>query len=157
MTDERIAKLKSTDISKGFVIDKYTEDDLYKEPAAKSVRVLKPTELLKAKYTRRWKGKDGKWNYEYGQPKGKGKFPMDMSRNDLISAFNKMADKHKVKGSKLSDLTDRELFIFIAGKQLDYGHTIEHSLRNAAIHMENRKQAERSFGFKDPEDLMGGV
>jgi len=25
--------------------------------------------LEKAKYTRRWKGKDGKWNYEYGKPK----------------------------------------------------------------------------------------
>jgi len=28
--------------------------------------VMKPTEMLKAKYTKRWKGKDGKWNYAYG-------------------------------------------------------------------------------------------
>lgn len=27
--------------------------------------------IIKAKYTRRWKGKDGKWNYEYGKPSGK--------------------------------------------------------------------------------------
>ena len=37
------------------------------------MRTYQPSELLlmKSKYTRRWKGKDGKWNYEYGTtPKG---------------------------------------------------------------------------------------
>lgn len=27
--------------------------------------------VIKAKYTRRWKGKDGQWRYEYGAPKGR--------------------------------------------------------------------------------------
>lgn len=31
------------------------------------MRLFKPTELLKAKYTRRWRGKDGRWQYEYAQ------------------------------------------------------------------------------------------
>lgn len=39
------------------------------QPVFKSI-VLIPT-IVKAKYTRRWKGKDGKWNYEYGKPQGK--------------------------------------------------------------------------------------
>ena len=30
--------------------------------------IYSPIELLKTKYTRRWKGKDGKWNYEYAKP-----------------------------------------------------------------------------------------
>jgi hypothetical protein len=33
--------------------------------------VVLPATLLKAKYTRRWKGKDGKWHYEYGAPEKK--------------------------------------------------------------------------------------
>lgn len=28
--------------------------------------ILKPTELQKAKYIKRWKGPDGKWRYSYG-------------------------------------------------------------------------------------------
>jgi len=31
--------------------------------------IYSPIELLKAKYKRRWKGKDGKWRYEYEEPK----------------------------------------------------------------------------------------
>ncbi len=33
------------------------------------VVVFSPLGLLKAKYTRRWRGRDGKWNYEYAKPK----------------------------------------------------------------------------------------
>lgn len=36
------------------------------------MRLYKASELLKAKYTRRWKGPDGKWRYEYGTPPEKG-------------------------------------------------------------------------------------
>ena len=37
------------------------------------IAVFSPLELLKAKYTRRWRGKDGKWNYEYARQKGRGR------------------------------------------------------------------------------------
>ncbi len=30
--------------------------------------IYSPIELVKAKYKRRWKGKDGKWRYEYEEP-----------------------------------------------------------------------------------------
>lgn len=36
----------------------------------RKVVILSATELLKSKYTRRWKGPDGKWRYEYGSKKG---------------------------------------------------------------------------------------
>lgn len=35
------------------------------------VMFSKAEKLTKAKYTKRWKGKDGKWNYEYGKPSKK--------------------------------------------------------------------------------------
>lgn len=34
-----------------------------------NILVLTPMQFLKAKYTRRWKGKDGRWYYEYARPK----------------------------------------------------------------------------------------
>jgi len=35
-----------------------------------NVIVFKPIELLKSKYVKRWKGKDGKWHYSYKQTAG---------------------------------------------------------------------------------------
>ena len=77
-----------------------------------------------------------------------------MDRDELINKFNKLADKHKAVGSNLSDLTDKELFIFTAGKTLDYGRSVEDSLENAMYQMKDRKKAERMFGTKGPEDLL---
>lgn len=33
------------------------------------MRVYKPSDLLKAKYLKRWRGPGGKWQYEYAKPK----------------------------------------------------------------------------------------
>lgn len=41
--------------------------------AGKMDEINKLKSLLKAKYKRRWKGKSGKWEYEYYEPKGKEK------------------------------------------------------------------------------------
>jgi len=50
MTEERLKNLKSADISKGFTIDKYNDDQEYgKSPVQKAVVVFKAMELLKAK------------------------------------------------------------------------------------------------------------
>lgn len=48
------------------VIQRRTEDIKTNTPKG----ALELRQLRKAKYTRRWKGKDGKWHYEYGD-KGK--------------------------------------------------------------------------------------
>jgi hypothetical protein len=34
------------------------------------MNIFTPSELFKAKYTRRWKNKKGEWQYEYDKPKG---------------------------------------------------------------------------------------
>jgi len=36
--------------------------------------------VIKAKYTRRWKGKDGKWNYEYGATSKESKYKFDAQK-----------------------------------------------------------------------------
>ena len=151
MTKKRLIELRNLDISKGFIIDKYNDKELYTD-VKKSMSLKETLKLRKSKYIKRWKGKDGKWHYEYVKIKSSTK----ENRNKLIDAFNKIVDKYKTKGSTLADLTDKELFIFIAGKGLDYGNSVEQSLSNAKIHMEDRKKAERLFGTKVSEDLLTG-
>ena len=77
-----------------------------------------------------------------------------MTRNELIDKFNKIADKYRDKGGSLVDLSDQELYIFIAGKTLDYGRSVEASLENAEIQMKDRKRAEKRFGTKHEDLLM---
>ena len=58
------------------------------------VRFIKSFILNKAKYTKRWKGKDGKWHYEYGEPKG------SSSKAGII---NSLKSAGKVSGVNLSN------------------------------------------------------
>lgn len=64
--------------------------------------------VMKAKYTRRWKGKDGKWHYEYDKPKSKksttgapppekdySKYPEDL-RASMIAFDKEQAKKSEI-------------------------------------------------------------
>ena len=62
-------------------------------------------------------------------------YPRFKTGEELITAFNDIADKHKALGSTLEDLTDNELYVFIAGKTLDFGRSLAASLENAALHL----------------------
>jgi hypothetical protein len=70
-----------------------------------------------------------------------------MTRDKLIKEYHQICSIHKGK-SLLSDLTDHELFIFIAADTLAYGRTLEGSIDNATYHMKNRSRAEKLFGTK---------
>lgn len=68
------------------------------------------------------------------------------SRNELIDLSNAVRAKHSKSGSLLKDLTDQELFLWIAGKTLDFGRDFESSISNAQYQMEDRTVAEQRFG-----------
>ena len=70
------------------------------------------------------------------------------TKNELITMNNSIRTKHKKLGSKLSDLTDTELLIWIAGQTWVHGRSFEKSMENAHFQMENRKQAEQRFSTK---------
>jgi hypothetical protein len=76
-----------------------------------------------------------------------------MNRLELINKYNKIALKHKHKKSKLSDLTDGELFVWIACKTLAFGRNLKDSLSNAETHLKNRVNAEKVFSQKEKELL----
>jgi hypothetical protein len=61
--------------------------------------LYKPTELLKAKYTRRWKGKDGKWRYEYARGK-KGR--QQKTNFDTMDAMEAVEYMEANEGKKFS-------------------------------------------------------
>lgn len=77
-----------------------------------------------------------------------------MKINEFIDKYNSICDKHLKLKSTLPDLTDNELFIWIAGQTYKFGRSIADSLENAKIHMKDRKKAEKSFSYKH-EDLLG--
>lgn len=72
-----------------------------------------------------------------------------MDLEELIDNYNTLCKKHKAKKSSLSELTDQELFIFIAGETLKFGRPLEKSLENATNHMLDRKKAEKLFSERD--------
>ena len=81
--------------------------------------------------------------------------PKLKDENDLIKKFNAISKKHLKANSTLADLTDDEFFIWLAGKTLQYARSFEDSVGNAQSHIKNRKKAEKLFGTKTKEDLLG--
>ena len=71
-----------------------------------------------------------------------------MIENEFIDEYNKLCDRHRKAESTLQDLTDHELYIWIAGKTMKYGRDFEASLKNAECHMKNRHKAEKQFSVK---------
>lgn len=78
-----------------------------------------------------------------------------LNEQDLIAQFNRICEKHLPLKSTLSDLTDQELFIWIAGKTYRFGRPFDKSIENALIHMENKAKAIKSFGARDSETYTG--
>ena len=75
------------------------------------------------------------------------------SEQNLVNQYNQVCQKHLKAKSLLPDLTDNELFIYIAGRTYEYGRTWVASAENASVHLENRQKAERIFGTKRPDYL----
>ena len=71
-----------------------------------------------------------------------------MTENEFIDEYNELCDRHRKAESTLQDLTDHELYIWIAGKTMKYGRDLKASLENAANHMKNRERAEKQFSVK---------
>jgi len=68
------------------------------------------------------------------------------SRNELINKYNEVCKKHLSLNHTLENLSDNELFIYVAGKTLDYGRTWEDSLENAKCSLSiGREHAIRCF------------
>ena len=62
-------------------------------------------ELEKAKYTKRWKGKDGKWKYQYGTPKGRKKGTAEKQPKAKESIVTSTSEGYaELKESKLVDI-----------------------------------------------------
>lgn len=59
------------------------------------------------------------------------------NKDDLIKKYNTMTKKHRKKGSRLSDLSDRKFFIFLVGKTFKFGRPFEDAVGNAILHMDN--------------------
>ena len=76
-----------------------------------------------------------------------------MQDNELIKEYNELAIKHRKLKSKLSDLTERELLIYITAKTYNYGRSIQDSFENATYHMKDRKKAEKLFSTKQNDYL----
>ncbi len=78
------------------------------------MELQKASILRKAKFTKKWRGKDGKWNYEYGSKKIKVKVKdqlgnveeVDLDRNDPLAQMyiKRQEKKHKSKQEVLSKL-----------------------------------------------------
>ena len=73
---------------------------------------------------------------------------------NLVSAYNFICKKHLRSSSTLSDLSDNELSIYIAGRSYGYGRPLQASLENANIHMQNREKAIKCFSKRET-DLLG--
>ena len=76
-----------------------------------------------------------------------------MEEQIFIEEYNKLCKKHLQSKSKLSDLTDKELHMWITGQTMYFGRSFESSIENANCHMEDRAKAEKMFNAKDLELL----
>ena len=74
-----------------------------------------------------------------------------MTQNELIDHYNIICEKHITLNSLLPDLSDKELEIWIAGKTLLYGRSLNDSLENAKQHMKDRDKAIKLFNRKQED------
>ena len=73
-----------------------------------------------------------------------------MGEKELVKKFNALCTREHSRENRsgylaLRNLSDSELFVFVAGKTLKYGRTFEDSIEKAKYHMKNRNKAERVF------------
>ena len=72
-----------------------------------------------------------------------------MTENEFIDEYNELCDRHRKAESTLQDLTDHELYIWIAGKTMKYGRDLKASLENAKCLMQDRQKAEKLFSLEN--------
>ncbi len=80
---------------------------------------------------------------------------------DLLAEYSVLYKRQQEKPSgpgktDLASLTDRELFVFIAVKTMDYGRSFHDSIENAITHMKTRSHAEELFS-NELTDCFGAV
>jgi hypothetical protein len=97
------------------------------------IKIFLPTELLKAKYTKRWRGKDGKWHYEYGKLKAKPKKWPSMTNSEKRKAYNiaiKSGDvKDTFEGFSAQMEGSNSIFDSSTGRLVELGGRGKKSLR----------------------------
>ena len=74
---------------------------------------------------------------------------MKVSRRMFIDEYNTICKEYLKKESELSDLTDHELFIWIAGQTVRFGRDLKASLENAKCLMQDRQKAEKLFSLEN--------
>lgn len=86
------------------------------------------------------------------------KRPKIKNGEDLIKKYNRVAKKYRNTGisgpESLTQLNNKEFWIYIAAKTLIYGRALNDSFENADLHLKSskrRKEAEKLFGLKDLE------
>ena len=74
-----------------------------------------------------------------------------INESDLVQRYNVVCKNHLALKSVLSDLTDNDLYVYIAGRTYEFGRAWKDSIENAEIQMQTRKKAERLFSRKEQD------
>uniref|UniRef100_A0A6M3KF78 Uncharacterized protein n=1 Tax=viral metagenome TaxID=1070528 RepID=A0A6M3KF78_9ZZZZ len=72
-----------------------------------------------------------------------------MTEKEFIDEYNTICKEYLKKRGKLSDLTDHELYIWIAGQTVRFGRDLKASLENAKCLMQDRQKAEKLFSLEN--------
>ena len=72
-----------------------------------------------------------------------------ISESALLQQYNEVCKKHLALKSVLSDLSDNDLYVYLAGRTYEFGRAWKDSIENAEIHLGNRKKAERMFSKRE--------
>ncbi len=114
--------------------------------------ILRPTEaqeFMKAKYTKRWKGKDGKWHYDYGkegrssQRKVKKEEKKQQRESEVSDYFKGLTSSQKAFANSLPTGTKR--LLLLAGSQ-ERTSGYHDSLVRFARQMEKHKDVKAYYG-----------
>ena len=79
------------------------------------------------------------------------------TRQELLEAYNAISKRVKAAPNKpadetLAEMSDEDLFVFVAARTLLYGRALEAALGNAESHMKDRERCIKVFagGGNDP-------
>ena len=74
--------------------------------------------------------------------------------NQLGEKFEKLAVKYPQASVSLEHLSNRDLFVYIAGETLRHGRDWKDAVENAQVHLKDRVRAEKCFSVR-AIDLLG--
>lgn len=70
------------------------------------------------------------------------------SEDELLSEYNSLCREALLNSWTLNDLTNDELYIWIAGQTYSYGRNWEDSLTNAGCHLKDRGKTIKRFSVR---------